>query len=137
MRAAAALPIEVEIDERSADMPNDVAVGLDRLATSSPLWPVDGTAWLGVVERVRTFACQWDARARTAGWSALDLYGLHRRAPYANLAGMGGAFVVARCGHHVIDVAADAIQVRSPSGADLRIYRRQLDAQSVLAWSLL
>jgi hypothetical protein len=70
------------------------------------------------------------------GWSHLDLYGLHRRAPYANLASMGGAFVVARCGHHVIDVAADAIYVRSPTGADLRIYRRELEAQSVLAWSL-
>ena len=63
--------------------------------------------------------------------------GQHRRAPYANLAGMGGAFVVARCGHHAINVAADAIQVRSPTGSDPRIYHRQLEAETALAWSLL
>jgi hypothetical protein len=117
--------------------PEEVISGLDLLATSPPLWPVEGAAWLGVVERVRAFACQWDARSRAAGWSSLELYALHQRAPYGNLAGMGGAFVVARCGHHVINVAADAIRVRSPTGSDLRIYRRELEAQSVLAWSLL
>ena len=76
------------------------------------------------------------ASARRGMVAVGNLYGLHRRAPYANLAGMGGAFVVVRCGHHVIDVAADAIQVRSPTGSELRIYRCQLEAQTVLAWSL-
>ena len=136
MRAAAALPIEAEIDERTAGIPDDIAGGLDRLTTSPPLWPFEGTAWLAGVECVRTFGCRWDARARTAGWSALELYGPHRPAPCANLTGMGGAFVVARCGHYVVNVAADAIQVRSPTGAILQIYRCELEAQSVLAWSL-
>jgi len=58
----AALPIDFAV-ERAAGIPTDVAGGLDRLATSAPLWSVDGTAWLGVVERVRTFACQWPASA--------------------------------------------------------------------------
>lgn len=77
MRASAALPIEVEI-QRTPGTPADVAGGLDRLATSAPLWPVDGTAWLAGVECVRTFACRWDARSRAAGWSLLELYALHR-----------------------------------------------------------
>ena len=75
--------------------------------------------------------------AHTSGSAlALQLYGLHRRAPYANLAGMGAAFVVARCGHHVVDVTADAIHVRSPAGSGLRIDRREPEGQTVLAWSL-
>ena len=72
MRASAALPIEAAI-ERTSGIAHDVAGGLDRLATSPPLWPVDGTAWLGMVERVRTFACQWGARERAAGWSPLEI----------------------------------------------------------------
>ena len=42
-----------------------------------------------------------------------------------------------KAGHHVIDVGAHAIQVRSPTGSDLRIYYRQLEAETALAWSLL
>lgn len=66
MRAAAALPIEVEI-ERDGGIQGDISGGLDRLATSAPLWPIDDIAWLAVVQCVRTFACQWDVRARVAG----------------------------------------------------------------------
>ena len=76
-------------------------------------------------------------RASVAGLVVcMQLYGPYRRAPYASLAAMGGAFVVARSGHHVVDVTAEAIQVRSPNGAELQIYRRELGAESVLAWSL-
>ena len=136
--AAAATPIPPleALIEQAGDLPADVVHGLDRLARSAPLWPIGADHWSLAVATVEEFAARWHSPANELGWSLIALYALDRRAPYANLAGMGGAFVVARCGHHVVDVTADAIQVRSQSGADLRIYRRELQAQSVLAWSL-
>jgi hypothetical protein len=110
--------------------------GLDLLARSPPLWPIGADDWSLAVATVEDFAARCHSRANDLDWSLLALYALHRRAPYANLAGMGGAFVVARCGHRVVDISASAIQVRSRTGADLRIYRRELGAESAVAWSL-
>jgi len=130
-----ALPFEAVI-EQAGGLPADVVHGLDRLARSAPLWPIGADYWSLAVATVEEFAARWHSPATGLGWSPLQLYGLDCRAPYANLAGMGGAFVVARCDHHVVDVTAEAIQVRSRNGADLRIYRRELGTGSAVAWSL-
>jgi hypothetical protein len=135
MMVTMALPLEAAI-EHAGGPPADVVHGLDLLARSPPLWPIGTDYWSLAVATVEEFAARWHSPADELGWSLLQLYGLDRRAPYASLAGMGAAFVVARCGHHVVDVTAETIRVRSRSGADLRIYRRELGTESVLAWSL-
>ena len=128
------LPLEAAI-ARGDDLPADVAAGLELLARSPALWPISAGAWLDVIACVRGFAERWDAQARAAGWSTLELYSLHQRAPYANLAAMGAAWVVARSGHRVAAVD-EAIMLRSATGAVSRIRRVVLDPAAVLAWSL-
>jgi hypothetical protein len=95
---AASLPLE---DVIAADLPVDVAAGLELLAScSAPLWPISAEDWALAVARARAFAEAWDSAARAAGWSALDLYGVHPRAPYARLTAMGAVWLIARSGHN-------------------------------------
>jgi hypothetical protein len=130
-----ALPLEAAID-RASGPPADVVNGLDLLARSRPVWPLDATTWRGVVGSVSDFAARWDGQALEAGWSTLELYGLHRSAPWANLSAMGAAFVLARSGYLAIAVTDEAIVVRSALSATLRIRRFALNPDAVLAWSL-
>jgi hypothetical protein len=135
MRARRALPLETAI-ERAGGLPADVARGLDLLSQSKPLWPVDAATWCGVVGSVSDFAARWDGQAREAGWSTLELYGLHRSAPWANLSAMGAAFVLARSGYAAIAITDEAIVVRGAGGETLRIRRFALNPDAVVAWSL-
>lgn len=131
----ALLPIEIAID-RAGAVDADVLQGLDLLARSQPLWPVDDATWRGIVGGISDFAARWDGQARAAGWSTLELYGLHRSAPWANLSAMGAAFVLARSGYAAIAVTEEDIMVRSTVSATLRIRRFALNPDAALAWSL-
>ncbi len=134
MSALAALPLEGAI-ERAGGLPADVVRGLEALAQVR-LWPVDDETWRGVVGSVSRFAARWDGQARAEGWTALDLYGLHRFAPWANLSAMGAAFVLARSGYSAVAVVDDGIMVRTGTGSTLQIRRFTLNPDAVLAWSL-
>jgi hypothetical protein len=126
------------IDPGAQNVPDYVAAGLEQLAAAAPtLWPIEQLArWPSVVDRVMAFRRQCDRPARAAGWDDLSLYGLHRRAPYANVAAMGAAFLAALNSWHVIGVGADAIAIVSPAGSRLKIYREPPDPDAVVAWSL-
>lgn len=117
-------------------VPADVIAGLELLRRSPPLWPIGAEEWSRAVTRALAFAERWDAVARAAGWDDLALYGLHRGAPYANLAAMGAAWVLARSGHVALAVDARSISVATRSGGRLRIYRVEPDSDAVLAWAL-
>jgi hypothetical protein len=120
----------------AAAAPAEVLAGLDILAARRPpLWPVAPDRWLNIVDAVRSFAERWHAAARACGWSDLELYGLHRRAPYANLAAMGAAWLIAKSGHAVVEMNRDAITVVTVSSSRLRLYRRPIDADARLPWA--
>jgi len=122
---------------RRCELPaTEILNELELLERSPALWPVDVATWSAALASVRSFAARWGGQAHAAGWSPLELYGLHRLAPYASLAGMGAAWLVARSGHPVVDVAGAAIRLRSATGAELRIFCGALDPMSVLAWAL-
>jgi len=113
--------------------------GLRLLARSPPAaWPTDRLAlWPTVVDRALAFERCWGDQARSVGWTELDLYGLHQRAPWPNLSAMGAVFLVAIGGHAVIRVNAEAIEIAvQTTGSRLRIVRRPPDPASVLAWQL-
>jgi hypothetical protein len=115
----------------------DVAAGLELLARSPPLWLIGAEGWAIAVARARAFAERWDGQAPAAGWSTLELYGMHRRAPFARLTAMGAAWVLARSGGSAIAVASDAIVVATRTGGRLRIYRTAApDPDAVSAWEL-
>lgn len=136
-RGSAGAP-QLELDRLF--LPAHLVRGLDRLLRSPPLWPVDPAAWGTAVAGVADFAEEWDAQARAAGWLDLELYGLHRFAPWANVSAMGAAWLLARGGYTAIAVTPDVILVRSgrPSGhgAALAFHHFAPGADAVLAWSL-
>jgi hypothetical protein len=104
--------------------------GLALLLRSPPLWPVPFAQWRIAVERVEASAYAHDCEARAAGWSDLQLYGLHPHAPWARLDAMGAGFPIARRGDRVITVAPEAIVVAAP------LPRAEPHPESVVAWSL-
>jgi len=107
MRAAAALPIEAEIDERTAGIPDDFAGGLDRLTRHHLVWPFEGTGLAGGCRmREDVSVAVGRASAQPLDGRRSSSTGPHRPAPCANLTGMGrsvrwshdvGHYVVQRC----------------------------------------
>lgn len=127
-----------DLFDQAAEPPDDVVRGLALVGSSPPLWPVGAVRWAMVLNAVGGFASRWDGQARAAGWSTLQLYGLHQAAPYANLAAMGGAWLMARSGHlRVLAIDAEAIHISTLSGSRLRLFLpRHAEVASVAAWSL-
>ncbi len=111
-----------------------VVAGLDQLARSPPLWST--TKWADELTAARAFAGRWQAPALACGWTLLDLWGAHPRAPAARLACLGAGWIVARSGHHVLEADTGAIRVVTRLGSRLRIYRTEPDPGAVLAWEL-
>jgi hypothetical protein len=121
--------------EHDQDVLREVVLpGLALLASSMPLWPVPMAQWLSIADRVAAFARGWHGRAWICGWSLLALYGLCPRAPYARLDRMGAGWLAAR--HRTIAVDKFAFDLRSFTGAPLRIYRPMLEAEAVLPWEV-
>jgi hypothetical protein len=85
---------------------------------------------------VKRFELAWGDPARALRWSDLSIYGLHRCAPYGNLAGMGAAWVAARGGHRVVAVSEEAIVIKTITDARQRFVRRPPDPDSVPASEL-
>ena len=81
------------------------------------------------------FADRWDGQARAAGWSDLELYGLHRAAP-GQICRRWARRSYWRVRHSAIAVSPDAILTRSAAGAMLRIHGFPLGPDAVPAWSL-
>jgi hypothetical protein len=123
----------LERDEQRAP-PDEVVAGLALLLRSPPLWPVP--QWRIAVERVEAFAFAHDCEARAAGWSDLQLYGLHKHGPYQRLDGMGAAFLIAMRGDRVVAVRPDVIHLASVRGARLRLFRDEPHPDSMIAWEL-
>jgi len=116
--------------------PLTAMAGLQLIKTSPPCtWPADRLAeWPQIAAGAAAFERCWGDQAEVCGWSDLQLYGLHSRAPRSNLAAMGAAFLVAIGGHTVLAVSGHAIAIATPTGSRLRICRRPPDSSAVLVW---
>lgn len=125
----------VDLFEQIFAPADEVAAGLKLLARSRPLWPVDTDRWAAAVATLKAFEERWGGQARARGWDSLNLYGLSRTAPYANLAAMGAAWVLARSGHRAVAVTHELVLVMTYTGSMLRIFRGDGEG-AVLAWEL-
>lgn len=106
----------------ASPLPPSLAYSLDGFARKPPLWPVSPGTWHAIVDDVRRFANRWHAVAASHGWTVEQLYGWHPDAPHRT-SELGAGWLIAKCGHHVIDVDREAITLKTQSGATLRIYR--------------
>jgi hypothetical protein len=108
---------------------------LAQLERGPPLWG-DPVEWLELVTRLCAFEQPWGARARLAGWTLTQLYGLDPIAPRARVGRMGAAFLVGLRGDQVVELDHRAIKMVTRTSARLRVYRGEVDDGAVLAWTL-
>jgi hypothetical protein len=76
--------------------------------------------WQRLQDEAARFAEEWGARAVALGWTEAELFALAE--PFARVDIQGAAWFMG--GSNVAAVTADAIMLRTESGATLRIYRR-------------
>jgi hypothetical protein len=79
--------------------------------------------------------CPFGGRARLAGWSLLELYGLHP-APRARLSATGVGFLATLRAHQIVEIDHRAITMVARTSARLRVYRGEVDPDVVLAWEI-
>lgn len=110
--------------------------GMERLATMPSPARIVSERWSAFVGAAERVLLNHGVELHTAGWTALDLFGLDDTAPETNPAGWGLAWLLGSHGG-VLDVAADAVGMRrEPAGARLAFRRRARTAWAMPAWTL-
>ena len=120
------------------DVPATWCEGVARLAALPPPGGVTPACWAALAATSTYLLQSHGAELRRAGWDALDLFGLHRRAPATNPPGWGLAWLLGATGE-LLDVAPGAVgRRRGPDGARLTFRRsgRAARAGVVPAWML-
>ena len=112
--------------------------GVARLAAMPAPSFIAPARWAAFAAASARLLQQHGAELCAAGWDALDLFGLHGRAPTEHPAGWGLAWLLGHSGK-VLDVTPEGIGMRrQPDGARQTFCRGQAAAQSgvVPAWKL-
>src|SRR5262249_25385378 len=91
--------------------------------------------WHQVVADADRFLVTWGATAAALGWTAPDLFGVHRQKPMARYDAAG--LVVLLDGGDIVALTADCAEIRTRSGALQRYRRRPFHGSGqVLLWEL-
>lgn len=112
--------------------------GVALLATLPPPDAIEPRRWAALAATSARLLREHGAELHGAGWDALDLFGLHQRAPATNPPGWGLAWLLDAAGE-VLDVTPVAVGMcRTPGGARLAYRRRTAAARAevVPAWEL-
>ena len=86
----------------------------------SPDW-ITTDRWRVLLHDAERFLDRWSSTARAMGWTALDLFGVHRTQPAGRVDVMG--LVILLQGGEVIALTAEGASIKRPSGAVLRFSR--------------
>ena len=118
-------------------VPPDWCEGVGLLATVPAPPTILPRRWAALAASAFRLVRDHGVELHTAGWDALDLFGLHAAAPAANPADWGLAWLLGEAGS-VLDVSADAVTMCAvPGGARLACRRRErARAGAVPAWEL-
>jgi hypothetical protein len=118
--------------------PQDWIGGIARLANIAPPRAYPAHAWQQLVTDTERFLDEWAQQAAALGWPDWELFGCHRRAPWARIDGMG--LVLLLHGDPLAALTATEAVIRRASGAHQTWRRRQRDpltaAERCLAWEL-
>ena len=109
----------------------------DGLATIDPNRPPAGVPvpwWRGVMRDAELFLSTWGHRADDLGWTTLDLFGAHRRAPGARFSCMGLVLLIG--GGRVMALTAASAVIEQQSGAHLTYTRQPAEPDCVPLWQL-
>lgn len=117
-------------------VPLDWCEGVTRLAMVPPLTSIAPQRWrLFQTDAVRILH-QHGSELHRAGWDALDLFGLHARAPDRRMDAAGLAWLLR--GRSVGAVTAETVAIVTATGQELRCWRMGAQArqETVPAWAL-
>ena len=132
--ARAAVPPRVLPPPAPAPVPDDWAQGVAKLATMPGPATIESLRWSAFVGMATRLLHDHGPELHAAGWTSLDLFGLHGLAPVTYGPGWGLAWLLGARGE-VLNVAADAVGMRwHPVGARLTFRRRPVTAGAVPAW---
>ena len=123
---------------RLPGVPADWCKGVGLLATVPAPPTIPPRRWATLAASAFRLIRDHGAELHTAGWDALDLFGLHSIAPLANPTGWGLAWLLGVAGE-VLDVAPEAVGMRhGPGGARLVFRQRRARERSGirLAWNV-
>ena len=116
------------------DVPAEWIAGVDRLQRV-PLLPGWKKAEWGQLEAdATTFLTTWAAQAHALGWSALDFFGVHPRAPRTRYDCMG--LVLMLGGRSVLAMDDRTARISVRDGVTHSFTRRQGITEAVLIWEL-
>ena len=84
-------------------------------------WP--DTGWKALQEDALAFLQNWATQAHALGWDGLDLFGVHREAPFARLDGIG--LIPLLGGRPVVAITEDSAAIKAVTGGTLTFRRRR------------
>jgi hypothetical protein len=90
--------------------------------------------WRGLLRDAELFLSLWGKQAADLGWTTLDLFGAHSKAPAARFSCMGLLLLVN--GGRVVAITAESAVIEQQSGARLTYPRRSAEAECVALWDL-
>ena len=109
--------------------------GVERVAEMNcpKSWPEH--KWPESQQSIKAFHDKWGSTATSLGWSALDVFGAHRHAPYHRIASAGLA--LSSRANEVVVMQHDRATIVTPSGARQNYYRRKQHCpDTVPIWEL-
>jgi TubC N-terminal docking domain len=118
-------------------LPRDVADGVHAILSADGAQGIPPQRWPRVQrDVVRLLEGGWAQQALNFGWTAADLFGCDRRAPWHRLDRAG--LVLLTGGHEIVELSADDVALRTSTGSVLRFRRRPPARPPVtLLWELL
>jgi hypothetical protein len=120
-----------------AGLPREIADGVHAILSADGARGIPPQRWPRVEsDAARLVEGGWLERALALGWTAVDLFGCDRRAPWHRLDRAG--FVLLIGGHEIVELTEDVAALRTSTGSVLR-YRRRPPATPPVAllWELL
>jgi TubC N-terminal docking domain len=129
--------VVLEGQQNVAGLPREIADGVHAIFSADGAHGIPPQRW----PRVRSDAARlvergWAREALALGWTAADLFGCDRRAPWHRLDRAG--LLLLTGGHEIIELTEDVAALRTSTGSVLR-YRRRPPATPPVAllWELL
>jgi len=107
---------------------------LDALDASRPPSGFPAPWWRGLIGDAELFLTAWGSQAADLGWTTLDLFGVHPKAPAARYSCMGLLLLLR--GGRVVALTASTAVIEQLSGARLTYTRRPPEAGGVPLWEL-
>jgi hypothetical protein len=120
-----------------AGLPREIADGIHAILSADRVRGIPPQRWPRVQrDAARLIEGGWLERALALGWTAAELFGCDRRAPWHRLDRAGLVLLVG--GHQIVELTGDNAALRTSTGSVLR-YRRRPPATPPVAllWELL